>query len=495
MKSVQNFKKILAVSAILAWVFCNQSGSARASGNQLTQGQGGVIQYNSNSSNYQLKSEVGNPASGNSTSTNYIVNHGMYWETAQNTTGTQENPVSAGGGSVPTNPEPNPIIPSEPEKNNGSPSNTNKENPPASPLGPPVPGFPAQNGIAPTPVEANKWPEASSNVKPSSGNLISQLVTKKDLLKNTVKSMANILNSVLLPVVVVGQYSIFAGFAGGLGEGWLSALRLWQAFAGWFGLRRKPKYWGTVYDSKTKQPLDPVIMHLVDAETGASAGQMITDMAGRYGFMAKPGRYKILAKKTNYAFPSTRITGQNDEIFDHLYHGEIITVQDESDVVAPNIPMDALAYDWNQEDKQKYIKLHPLWDLAVNAAFNTVFWAGFSFTAFTACFAPATVYWIFLSIYLLILVLRQMARRDRLWGRAYDSKTHLIISGLVFELSFPNMPFVVSKARSSSEGKFFLKATPGVYKLTVKDEKTKTVVSVSDVVIGKKGMLTANLAI
>jgi hypothetical protein len=66
-----------------------------------------------------------------------------------------------------------------------------------------------------------------------------------------------------------------------------------------FGLRQMQNYWGIVYDSVSKQPLDPAVVKLIDAKTGKVISTCITNLKGRYGFLTAPGKYKILVKKTN----------------------------------------------------------------------------------------------------------------------------------------------------------------------------------------------------
>src|SRR3989338_2240299 len=93
-------------------------------------------------------------------------------------------------------------------------------------------------------------------------------------------------------------------------------------FLVFFQLREKREFWGVVYDSVSKQPLDPVKVSLVYADTGKLEGACITDLEGRYGFLARPGKFKILVQRTNYAFPSKNASGDKDGIYTHLYHGE-----------------------------------------------------------------------------------------------------------------------------------------------------------------------------
>jgi hypothetical protein len=127
--------------------------------------------------------------------------------------------------------------------------------------------------------------------------------------------------------------------------------RLWSGILGFLGVKKKP--WGIVYDSKTKQPLDPVYVTLAD-ENGKLVATSVTDIEGRYGFLAKPGVYKMYAHRSNYEFPSTTLQGkEEDEVYKDLYFGELIKIEKENEFIARNIPMDPLAFDWNEFVKNR----------------------------------------------------------------------------------------------------------------------------------------------
>src|SRR3989344_7186884 len=96
-----------------------------------------------------------------------------------------------------------------------------------------------------------------------------------------------------------------------------SNLGLWVAgllnsFLVFFQLREKRRFWGVVYDSVSKQPLDPVKVSLIYVDTGVVESSGITDLEGRYGFLARPGKFKIFAQRSNYIFPSQKIKGDSD---------------------------------------------------------------------------------------------------------------------------------------------------------------------------------------
>lgn len=117
------------------------------------------------------------------------------------------------------------------------------------------------------------------------------------------------------------------------------ALFLTQPFA-LFG-RKKRKAWGTVYNSLSRLPVDLVIVRLRDAGTNKIVKSTVTDMQGRYSFLAPRGAYRIEASKAGFRFPSQVTAGKKEDgPFIDLYHGELIEVGQEGAILTPNVPFD-----------------------------------------------------------------------------------------------------------------------------------------------------------
>lgn len=106
-----------------------------------------------------------------------------------------------------------------------------------------------------------------------------------------------------------------------------------------FGARKRKK-WGVVYNAITKQPVDLAAVRLIHAQTGLVLQTRVSDANGRFYFHVKKGQYKIDASKTGYQFPSetTKDLKEDDQFLD-VYHGQGISVDEESDITV-NIPLD-----------------------------------------------------------------------------------------------------------------------------------------------------------
>lgn len=216
-------------------------------------------------------------------------------------------------------------------------------------------------------VLAQKSIQTINTVAPQLITVIAENVNTK------VVAPATVAGSIILPGIVALATSSFSFIDIGL-----VALRLWSVLLTAVGIRKKHRPWGTVYDSVTKQPIDPAYVVLFDAQ-GNEVATSITDMDGRYGFVVAPGTYKIVANKTNYVFPSTKMIGKTeDELYANLYAGETITVMQDGDIITKNIPMDAVHFDWNEFEKNQTnrLKFYKRRDVIVARIADIIFWIG-----------------------------------------------------------------------------------------------------------------------
>lgn len=277
----------------------------------------------------------------------------------------------------------------------------------------------------------------------------------------------------------------------------LMLVQAFQSLLAFLGLRQKRRHWGTVYDSKSKQPIDPAIVQLVDAQSGVVVEESVTDMAGRYGFLTRSGKFYIKAEKTNYAFPAKNVTGKNDEIFDNLYYGEEFMMTDVSNLIVPNIPMDPVAFDWNQMDKKRIIKLHPHLEYAFTVFTKSLYWIGFALALFVYSRDTSLTNLAVLGMYVVVMVVSVMLSYIRLWGRVYSSNGTPMPDVLI-ELASPKFDSVVmGKSKSAVDGRFFLKAFEGAYQLKIKkmDPVTNTAIEIDSksVVVKKVGVFNKDV--
>ncbi|MCL5666625.1 MAG: hypothetical protein M1383_02545 [Patescibacteria group bacterium] len=263
------------------------------------------------------------------------------------------------------------------------------------------------------------------------------------------------------------------------------------------GLRKGQAYWGTVYDSVTKQPLDPVVVRLVNAHTGKVAETCITGITGRYGFLVWPGKFKILPRKSNYAFPSQKVSGNKDGVYENLYHGEFFEISEDSDVVPFNIPMDPVNFDWNQKAKEQVVKFSPFWEHLWRRLVSLLFWFVLILALVHIFFSPSNFVYAVLGFYVAIFFLAMVIPKPRRWGRVFlGSDKNPASEGLV-ELSFPLLPdTAIAKAEIMADGKFFLRADPGKYLLKIStslSREDKELQKTFSIKVGQENVINRNL--
>lgn len=285
------------------------------------------------------------------------------------------------------------------------------------------------------------------------------------------------------------------------------AVNFWHALLGaanaslnFFGLRSTKRFWGIVYDSVTKQPLDPVIVKLLYLD-GRETETCVTDLDGHYGFLARPGKFKIFVRKSNYIFPSVIVKGNNDGVYSNLYHGEFFELHDDREVVAPNIPMDPEKPDWNQTAKLSVVRKHFYFQLLFNRLGALLFWFGLLLAFLVAWrLFPREPGWLFFvfGFYALFILFFPLLPEPRLWGSLkVASLLPFEPEGLTLELFKPDLPGIsFCRFNVRPGGKFLLRVGAGRYVLwanSLDKQGVKTQLASCRVTVGRNGVFNGSL--
>ena len=207
-------------------------------------------------------------------------------------------------------------------------------------------------------------------------------------------------------------------------ELFLFPLRLWSLFLTALGIKKRRKPWGTVYDSITKQPLDPVYVSLFNLE-GKEVTSCITDLDGRYGFLVPAGVYKVVPQKTNYIFPSKKLDKHfHDEFYQDLYLGDYLNVSEE-ETIAKNIPMDPLSFDWNEfaKNKEQLFKFYSKKEVLFTRISNWLFAIGMTLAAVALLSVPVLYNIIIFILYVLLFILRETSFKKKARGKLIEKNT------------------------------------------------------------------------
>ena len=310
---------------------------------------------------------------------------------------------------------------------------------------------------------------------------------------------------------VLTPIAITVGLASGLVQGlalvervasgydiYLLILQGWGLLLRVLGLRRKPTPWGVVYDSVTKRPLDPA--YVIIKKGDDDKGTAITDLDGRYGFFLPSDTYKIIANKTHYQFPSKKLAGRNqDELYGNLYFGEPFTTSG-GQVVNRNIPLDPIAFDWNEFAKQAqgFFILHSKRQLRRRRIFNLLYVAGFLTGLYNFIFYPGK-----LAIFVMALYILTFFARFFFKNRIERALTVKRLSGepipfAIIRAFVPDVNQEVKSVVADALGRFFLLTPPGRYYITVEEklpDETYKKIYQSPPTEFKHGVLPADLIV
>lgn len=273
-------------------------------------------------------------------------------------------------------------------------------------------------------------------------------------------------------------------------------VRIWNLLLVFLGIRRRSQPWGVVYDSKTKQPLDPVYVQLLD-ENGEEVATSITDIQGRFGFLIeKPGNYRLMAGKTNYAFPSDAMQGiHTDVLYDEVYHGETLAL-DRDGVITKNIPMDPQAGDWNQEEKKR-MRVGGV-SKTVEIISNIIFYGGLAFTLTMTVMEPTNINIIFTAVYLGMQILRMIGFHPRAYGVVKDSKTQKPVAHGIIKIFNAALQQRVAHAVTDDRGRYYALVPEGNYYMTVEEKKednTYEILYTSESFPTKQGIINSSFTI
>ena len=272
----------------------------------------------------------------------------------------------------------------------------------------------------------------------------------------------------------------------------LLPLRLWALLLTGLGLRKKIKPWGTVYDSVTKQPLDPVYVTLFNLD-GAEVSSSITDLDGRYGFLVPPGVYKVVPGKTNYIFPSAKLASHiSDELYPDLYFGDYLHIA-EGETIAKNIPMDAINFDWNEfaKNKKQIFNFYSKKEVMFARISSFFFVAGAILAVLALFIAPEPYNLIIFGLYVLLFILRRVTFKKKARGKLIDKNGDPLSFALI-RVFGANTNVEIAHKVADKMGRYFCLIPNGQYYVQVENknpDESYSVVYKSETLEIKNGIL------
>ncbi len=244
-----------------------------------------------------------------------------------------------------------------------------------------------------------------------------------------------------------------------------------------FGIRKKRRPWGIVYDAITKEPIGLAIVRLFDAQTpitkqGVVTGQrklietQVTDNEGRFGFLVKSGSYSLEAVKQDYRYPSTLITGKNDGDFTDCYHNETIAIGEGA--INVSIPLDPI----NAKEVRQKQPLLVTVKSVMHALALPLLIIGWSISWLTTLFAYSTTNLAMTGIYLFFAVIHVvlLPKKLRPWGTVFAANSLEPVPLAVISIIDTKFNRVLKSRLTDYSGRFNFLPPAGEYKLNVKKE-------------------------
>ncbi len=298
--------------------------------------------------------------------------------------------------------------------------------------------------------------------------------------------------------VGVSQAVVLATNVGSFYDLYLLFLKFVGLLTGFFR-KKRPEPWGVVYDSVTKQPIDPayvVVEHLEQSDKKSA----ITDLDGRYGFLLPPGHYALSANKTHYKFPSEKLFGKTkDELYDNLYFGSSFELA-ENQIVRFNVPLDPIEFDWNEfaKNKGKIFSLYSRRQKIRVLAFNALFYTGLAIASYGTILHPTRFNASVLAIYGAIIVFQAIWKRKHKVTNLIDKVSGQPIPFAIVSVTVPGVGVLSKRVVTDEFGRFYLLVSPGNYDIFVHEKQmdgSYALVYQKPDVFLKKGVLDGDIIV
>jgi hypothetical protein len=236
--------------------------------------------------------------------------------------------------------------------------------------------------------------------------------------------------------------------------------------------RRNREDWGVVYGSLSRNPLDLVVVRLIDYETDEVVQSRVTDSDGRYIFFVEPGTYRIEIEKDDYDFPSSILEDvKEDGPYTDIYHGEPVKVEEENVAVSPNIPLDP------EKSEEKQTPSRIKWDKIKKYIQKNLARIGIAAGIISLIISPSILVAALLAVQVgLYYLFKRLGTTPEPedWGIVYESKEENPMEGVTVRLFTEERDKLVSTGLTDSKGRYSFLVGPNDYYLRFDKEGYKS---------------------
>lgn len=327
-----------------------------------------------------------------------------------------------------------------------------------------------------------------TNVITSITEAISDLIGGKEpaepspsLISTLVKPIAKVLETPIKKIEEskVVQTALFAlyGLAALSSPLWFLELLnflyyLFHRFLFLFGLRRKSRPWGVVYDSETKKPMELAIVRIFEIDSDRLLQTQVTDSQGRFGFLVKPGRYRITVSKYQYRFFSEKKDEPSTGPYEEVYFGGEIKVPDYETIVKVNIPGDPKESLSSQLLERE--SLGKRLRIIIGELAEVLLWIGLLLSVLILIFKPTLLNFAILPLYGLPIGLGFFKKRSqpKTFGKVFDGENNRPLAKAQIRIFNPQNKRLLGLTLSDNLGRYgFVGIPAGKYVLTASKDQ------------------------
>ncbi|TAK05750.1 type II secretion system protein [Patescibacteria group bacterium] len=236
--------------------------------------------------------------------------------------------------------------------------------------------------------------------------------------------------------------------------------------------RPRRRSYGVVYNAYSRLPVDLAIVRLRKANSAAIVRSMVTDVHGRFQFVAQKGVYRIEVTKPGYRFPTEVLREVREDVgYLDLYHGESIRVDEDAAAMTPNIPIDPVAAALTDRQIRRTASLKRV-KHAIAVSGLVLSGAAFLATPSIALGALVAVHGFLYAFFRRLAV----PRRARSWGIVYEEgeRRRAVGSAIIRMYALPYHKLVDSAVTDARGRYHFLVGPSSVYLTVTKDGYLKT---------------------
>lgn len=232
---------------------------------------------------------------------------------------------------------------------------------------------------------------------------------------------------------------------------------------GVLGRRKKERKWGIVFDNVTHMPI-PAAKIILSDESGKELETTYSDKDGRFGFLARDGKYKLDIFKKDHELVTDL---EKDELYGDVYDGSTVEM-DKDHMILVNVAMKSLLIDWAEYAKKKVKQYQSGFSTFKRYLFFGLYVLGFGWTLIVTYFYPNTFNIVLSSIYIIMFIYQTFFKKKKYGSIETNGgkPVPFAIVSLHDDESDEKKRFAVTDAI----GRYYLLAENGEYKMKAKGQ-------------------------